>query len=77
MYYKAKSAIKLKPDPMILVIGDLILLSNLPKPWAIGWRQENRPFLLVYSTYRIITRTESFTCSSVRLYYFAQNNVVK
>ena len=42
----------------MLVTGELILLFNLSRQWTLVCTLENRPFLLEYSTYRIINRTE-------------------
>ena len=35
LHDKAKYVIDLKSDPTHLDAGDLILLSNLPKPWKL------------------------------------------
>ena len=58
MYSKGKHVINLKPYPMLLDAGDLVLLLNLQRPWALVCILENGPFLLKFSTYRVINRTE-------------------
>ena len=67
----AKYMINLKPEPILL--GALIMLSFLPKWGILICAPENRLFLLEYSTYRVINRTEFCECSFfARPYYLTQ-----
>ena len=51
-----KYIMNLNLDPTLLDTGDLILLSNLPKLWALLCAPEKRPLPLEYSTYRVFNR---------------------
>ena len=46
LHCTAKYVINLKPNPILLDTRDLILLCNLPKPWALVCALEDRPFPL-------------------------------
>ena len=35
LHYKGKYAINLKLDPTLLDVGDMILVSNFPRPWIL------------------------------------------
>ena len=50
-------------ESKILDAGDILILSNLPKPWTIVCKDVNRVFELEYSTYRILNRSELCECS--------------
>ena len=51
------------PESKILDAGDLIILSNLEKPWTIACKDISRVFEIEYSTYRILNRLELCECS--------------
>ena len=74
IYYDQGSDIKAKqcktiiifdtiPESKILDAGDLLILSNLPKPWTIACKDVSRVFEIEYSTYRILNRSELCECS--------------
>ena len=46
----------------ILDTGDILILSNLQKPWMIVCKDVNRTFDLKYSTYHILNRLELCEC---------------
>ena len=50
-------------EPKILDAGDILILSNLQKPWTIVCKDVNRTFDLEYSTFRILNRSELCECS--------------
>ena len=45
-------------ESKILDAGDLLILSNLQKPWTIACKDISRVFEIEYSTYRILNRSE-------------------
>ena len=47
----------------MLDTGDLLILSNLQKPWKIACKDISRVFEIEYSTYRILNRSELCECS--------------
>ena len=51
------------PESKILDAGDILILSNLQKPWTIVCKDVNRTFYLEYSTYRILNRSKLCECS--------------
>ena len=51
------------PESKILVAGNILILSNLQKPWTIVRKDVDRTFDLEYSTYRILNRSELCECS--------------
>ena len=51
------------PESKILDAGDILILSNLQKPWTIVCKDVNRTFELEYSTYRILNRSKLCECS--------------
>ena len=74
IYYTQGSDIKAKqyktivtfdtiPESKILDAGDLLILSNLQKPWTIACKDISRVFEIEYSTYRILNRSELCECS--------------
>ena len=74
IYHDQGSDIKLKqcktivtfdtiPQSKILYVGDLLILSNLQKPWTIACKDISRGFEIEYSTYRILNRLELCECS--------------
>ena len=74
IYYDQGSDIKAKqcktivtfdtiPESKILDAGDLLILSNLQKPWTIACKDVSRVFEIEYSTYRILNRSELCECS--------------
>ena len=74
IYYDQGSDIKAKqcktivtfdttPESKILDAGDLLILSNLQKPWTIACNDVSQGFEIEYSTYRILNRSELCECS--------------
>ena len=74
IYYDQDSAIKVKqcktivtfdtiPESKMLDAGDLLILSNLQKPWTIACKDISRVFEIEYSTYHILNRLELCECS--------------
>ena len=50
-------------ESKILDTGNILILSNLQKPWTIVCKDVNRIFELEYSTYHILNRSELCECS--------------
>ena len=74
IYYDQGSDIKAKQcktivtfdtilESKILDASDLLILSNLQKPWTIACKDISRVFEIEYSTYRILNRSELCECS--------------
>ena len=74
VYYDQESAIKANqcktivtfdntPELKILDAGNILILSNLQKPWTIACKDISRVFEIEYSTYRILNRSELCNCS--------------
>ena len=74
IYYDQGSDVKVKqcktivtfdtiPESKILDSGDLLILSNLQKPWTIACKDVSRVFEIEYSTYHILNRLELCECS--------------
>ena len=74
IYYDQGSDIKVKQcktivtfdtilESKILDASDLLILSNLQKPWTIACKDVSRVFEIEYSTYRILNRSELCKCS--------------
>ena len=74
IYYDQGSDIKAKQckpivtfdtilESKILDAGNLLILSNLQKPWTIACKDVSRVFEIEYSTYRILNRSELCECS--------------
>ena len=74
IYYDQGSDVKVKQcktivtfdtilESKILDTGDLLILSNLQKPWTIACKDVSRVFEIEYSTYRILNRLELCECS--------------
>ena len=51
------------PESKILDADNLLILSNLQKPWTIACKDISRIFEIEYSTYRILNRSELCECS--------------
>ena len=51
------------PESKILDAGDLLILSNLQKPWTIACKDVSIVFEIEYSTYCILNRSELCECS--------------
>ena len=49
-------------ESKILDASDLLILSNLQKPWTIACKDISRVFEIEYSTYRILNRSELCEC---------------
>ena len=74
IYYDQESEIKANqcktivtfdntPESKILDAGNILILSNLQKPWTIACKDISRVFEIEYSTYRILNRSELCECS--------------
>ena len=74
IYYDQDSDIKVKQcksmvtfdtilESKILDTGDLLILSNLQKPWTIVCKDVSLVFEIEYSTYRILKQLELCECS--------------
>ena len=74
IYYDKESKIKANqckkivtfdntPESKILDTGNILILSNLQKPWTIACRDVSRVFEVEYSTYHILNRSELCECS--------------
>ena len=50
-------------ESKILDVGDILILSNLQKPWTIVCKDVDRTFDLEYITYHILNRSELCGCS--------------
>ena len=50
-------------ESKILDAGDLLILSNLQKPWTIACKDVSRVFEIEYSTYCMLNRLELCECS--------------
>ena len=61
--YKTIATFETKPKSKILDTDDLLILSNLQKPWTIACKDVSRVFEIEYSTYRILNRSELCECS--------------
>ena len=46
------------PESKILDAGDILILSNLQKPWTIVCKDVDRIYELKYSTYHILNRSD-------------------
>ena len=87
IYYDQGSDIKAKqcktivtfdtiPESKILDAGDLLILSNLQKPWTIACKDISRVFEIEYSTYRIHNRSELCECSlTIGNYLLSYTNI--
>ena len=51
------------PESKILDTGNILILSNLQKPWTITCKDVSRVFEIEYSTYHILNRLELCECS--------------
>ena len=74
IYYDQESAIKTNQcktivtfdntlESKILDAGNILILSNLQKPWTIACKDISRVFEIEYSTYHILNRSELCKCS--------------
>ena len=74
IYYDQESVIKANQcktivtfyntsESKILDTGNILILSNLQKPWTIACKDISRVFEIEYSTYRILNRLELCECS--------------
>ena len=67
IYYDQGSDIKVKQCKTIVtfdtIASDLLILSNLQKPWTIACKDISRVFEIEYSTYHILNRSELCECS--------------
>ena len=74
IYYDQGSDVKVKQcktivtfdtilESKILDACDLLILSNLQKPWTIACKDVSGVFEIEYSTYRILNRSELCECS--------------
>ena len=74
IYYDQESEIKANqcktivtfnstPESKILDTSNILILSNLQKPWTIACKDISRVFEIEYSTYHILNRSELCECS--------------
>ena len=74
IYYDQESEIKANqcktivtfdntPESKILDAGNILILSNLQKPWTIACKDISRVFEIEYSTYHILNRLKLCKCS--------------
>ena len=74
IYYDQESEIKANqcktivtfdntPESKILDAGNILILSNLQKPWTIACKDISRVFEIEYSTYHILNISELCKCS--------------
>ena len=74
IYYDQESEIKANqcktivtfnntPESKILDASNILILSNLQKPWTIACKNISRVFEIEYSTHRILNRSELCECS--------------
>ena len=74
IYYDQESEIKANqcktivtfdntPESKVLDTSNILILSNLQKPWTIACKDILRVFEIEYSTYRILNRLELCECS--------------
>ena len=74
IYYDQESEIKANqcktivtfdntPESKILDAGNILILSNLQKPWTIACKDISRVFEIEYSTYCILNQLELCECS--------------
>ena len=74
IYFDQESAIKANqcktivtfdntPESKILDASNILILSNLQKPWTIACKDISRVFEIEYSTYHILNRSELCECS--------------
>ena len=74
IYYDQESKIKANqcktivtfdntPESKILEAGNILILSNLQKPWTISCKDVSRVFDIEYSTFCILNRLELCKCS--------------
>ena len=74
IYYNQSSQIKVDkckmivifdtlPESKILDASNILILSNLQKPWTIVCKDVDRIFELEYSTYHVLNRLELCECS--------------
>ena len=50
-------------ESKILDVSNILILSNLQKPWTIACKDVSRVFEIEYSTYHILNRLELCKCS--------------
>ena len=50
-------------ESKILDAGNILILSNLQKPWTTACKDVSRVFEIEYSTYRILNRSQLCECS--------------
>ena len=64
------------PESKILDASDLLMLSNLQKPWTIACKDISRVFEIEYSTYHILNRSELCECSlTIGSYLLSYTNI--
>ena len=86
IYYDQKSEVKAKqckmmvtfnttPESKILDASNILILSNLERPWTITCKDVSRVFEIEYSTYRILNRSKLCECSlTAGNYLLSQTN---
>ena len=88
IYYDQESEIKANqcktivtfdntPESKILDAGNILILSNLQKPWTIACKDISRVFEIEYSTYLILNRSELCECSlTAGTYLLSQTDTI-
>ena len=62
-------------ESKILDTGNILILSNLQKPWTIACKDVSRVFEIEYSTYHILNRSELYKCSlTTGIYLLSQTD---
>ena len=85
IYYDQESEIKANqckpivtfdntPESKILDAGNILILSDLQKPWTIACKDVSRVFEIEYSTYHILNRSELCECSLTVGNYLCQTD---
>ena len=87
IYYDQGSDVKVKQcktivtfdtilESKILDASNLLILSNLQKPWTIACKDVSRVFEIEYSTYHILNRSELCECSlTAGIYLLSYTNI--
>ena len=61
-------------ESKILDASNILILSNLQKPWTIACKDISRVFEIEYSTYHILNRSELCECSLTAGNYLSQTD---
>ena len=62
-------------ESKVLDASNILILSNLERPWTVAWIDISRIFEIEYSTYHILNRSELCKCSlTAGNYLLSQTN---